>query len=80
MSDILLAGDYGEILPQSESIYAFVRNLGNRKLYVLVNFTTNNAPYDATIVAGAQRVEGNYSDAQPGTLRPLEAVIYTRED
>jgi alpha-glucosidase len=80
VSDILLAGDYGEILPQSESIYAFVRNLGNRKLYVLVNFTTNNAPYDATIVAGAQRVEGNYSDAQPGTLRPLEAVIYTRED
>ncbi len=80
VSDILLAGDYGEILPQHEAIYGFVRNLGNRKLYVLVNFTTHNAPYDAAIVAGASRLEGNYSDSTPGTLRPLEAVIYTRED
>ncbi len=80
LSDILLQGDYQELLPESERIYAFTRTLGQHQVTVLVNFTTRQAAYDAALVAGAGRVDGNYAaDGEPGSLRPLEAVIYSKE-
>lgn len=80
LSDILLTGDYAELLADSESIYAFRRSLAGRQVTVLVNFTTSNADYDASLVAGLSRVDGNYAAAgEAGQLRPLEAVIYSKE-
>ena len=45
----------------------------------LVNFTMHPATYDITLVDGLTSADGSYPEdtEEPGTLQPLEAVIYT---
>lgn len=80
IAQVLQAGTYREVLADSESIYAYERSLDGKTVIVLVNFTTNNAPYDAALTEGAKRIDGSYPDTEAGLLRPLEAVIYEKED
>ena len=76
---VLTAGDYEELLPDDERIYAFRRTLGGEKTVTLVNFTLEPVNYDMALVDGLTRADGSYLEEteEPGTLQPLEAVIYT---
>ena len=47
--EALTAGDYMELLPSDESIYAFRRTIGAEATVTLVNFTGEEAAYDADI-------------------------------
>ena len=78
----LTAGDYTELLTDSESVYAFRRTLGAEATVTVVNFTAETVPYDAGLVKGMNLLIDSYpaaeqADEEPGTLRPFEAVVYT---
>jgi alpha-glucosidase len=75
--DILRHGTYRELLPESEQIYAFERELDGRRIVTLVNFSLEEASYPEAIVQGLDRLDGSYpqEESHPGVLRPLEAVI-----
>lgn len=76
--DILRHGTYRELLPESEQIYAFARELDGRRIVTLVNFSLEEASYPEAFVQGLERLDGSYppEESRTGVLRPLEAVIY----
>ena len=73
-NDILTAGDYKEILSDSEEIFAFERSLDNEKIITVVNFSANtvklNIKIDGKIIFCTE------NDSVPGELKPFEARIY----
>ena len=79
---VLLDGTYGEILADSEEIYAYVRENESDRLVILVNFTGGEAAYEPE-EAGIDDNENtvllmsNYggTDGRIGVLRPYESVI-----
>lgn len=73
---ILQQGDYQEIMPDDERIYAFRRTLGNQHIYVLVNFTLEEVRFSADFLQEEEYLLGNYVPGKKGHLRPLEAVVY----
>ncbi len=74
----LTAGDYRELLEDSQQIYAYARTANGKTAIVLVNFTTTPAYYDESLVESATLVTSSYGESQPGALQPLEAVLYER--
>lgn len=74
-SEILLDGEYEEIYPENEEIFAFSRRLGGKKLIIAVNFTTHDAKLPENIFEGGKKILGNYAD-EKNYLRATEAVIY----
>lgn len=76
--DVLAVGAYRELLCDSEQIYAFERVWGAERAVVLANFSSESAAYDASLVEGCELVVSSVGeDAVPGTLCPLEAVVFT---
>lgn len=79
--DIIVYGDYKLLMEESPSVFAYVRALGDQKLLVLCNFTSEEQALD--IPAEVRCPEGevlisNYGREQVGdiqTLRPYEAVV-----
>ena len=74
-SDVLLNGDYEELLPDNEELYIFARTLGDKKILTAVNFTTRDVKIPEKIFDGGKKIFGNYSD-EKNYLRATEAVIY----
>ncbi|QBO35183.1 alpha,alpha-phosphotrehalase [Periweissella cryptocerci] len=83
---IVAEGDYQSLLMEHETIFAFERNLDNKKLVVLTNFY--GEPAKVTLpsnldVIHATVLLGNYQDTPRLTtelnLRPYEAVAYLIE-
>ena len=82
---VLIDGSYREIAADSEQVYAFIRENGERKLLVAVNFTGEEAGFDLSEAgisdpADAAILLSSYQDietenALPGVLRPYEAVV-----
>lgn len=75
-NEILLTGDYEELLKGDDKIFAFSRSTESGKIYVLVNFTLDEVSIQADFLNRANFVFGNYEDSDKKRLRPLEAVIY----
>ena len=75
-NEILLYGDYEELLRDDENIFAFVRSVGNKKIYVLANFTLKEVTFPPEILAQSKFVFGNCEAHEKEKLQPLEAVIY----
>lgn len=75
-SEILLFGDYEELLRDDENIFAFARAVENKKIYVLANFTLNEVTFPTEILGQSKFVFGNCEAHEKGKLQPLEAVIY----
>ncbi len=79
--DIIVYGDYRLLMPESETVFAYMRQLDGQKLLVACNFSQEAVPFalpediemqDATVLIS------NYDDASCGgelTLRPYEAVV-----
>ncbi len=78
-SEVLMHGDYEELLQDDENIFAFVRSLGNKKIYTLVNFTPDKVSFDAGFLNKAKKIFGNYSTTEKGILQSTEAVVYEEE-
>ncbi|MBR2519243.1 MAG: alpha,alpha-phosphotrehalase [Selenomonadaceae bacterium] len=74
-SEVLLRGEYEELLPKDEKLYIFTRTLGDKKLCTVVNFSTQKVDFPKKIFDGAKKIFGNYPD-EKNFLRPTEAVIY----
>ncbi len=83
-NEALIDGDYTEVFPDSEQVYAFTRDNGREKLLVAVNFTGGEVSIDLAAVGiapeAAEVLLSSYQDidaaaANPGTLRPYEAVV-----
>ena len=74
----LIDGGYEEILPESEQIFGYVRDNGSSKATILVNFSGENAEYDASLTEGSEVLLCSYGDqGQEGTLRPYEAILFS---
>ena len=79
-NEVLLAGSYEEVAHDHRQIYAYLRELDGKKVLVMANFTTDEAPLeelagkmsDATTI-----LMSSYGDtpATTSALRPLEARI-----
>ena len=78
--DVIRDGDYTEILPDRDNIFAYVRDDGKKKLTVIANFSGEEVRFPARITATAgEPILGNY-DSRPseGALRPYEAIMYLK--
>ena len=77
---MILDGDYQELLPEREDIFAYTRNNGSRKLTVIANFTGEEVPFPQEILENSGEPEiGNYPDwPGGGRLRPYEAIMYLK--
>ena len=73
----LVAGDYTVLMPEDDQIFAYTREAGGKKAVILINFTTQEATYDASCVKGAELFLSTNKNSVKGTLAPLEAVIYS---
>jgi oligo-1,6-glucosidase len=77
-NDVLVYGRYTLLDKENPDVYAFTRELGNKKILVLLNFK-NKAATASTVIdlSKAKVLIGNYtSPSANGTLQPFEAVIY----
>ena len=74
--DELREGDYDELFHEDEKIFAFTRTSEAGKATILINFSTEEAAYDASVVENARIIADTHSENVKGTLAPLEAVIF----
>ncbi|MDQ2071623.1 glycoside hydrolase family 13 protein [Haloarcula sp. NS06] len=83
--DVLVYGDYTDLLPDHETVFAFTRSLstdsGTERVLVVLHFDDVTETVDLPVeYADATLVEGNYDcdDTDPGTvtLAPYEARVY----
>ena len=74
-SNVLLHGDYRELMADSEEVYAYERSCGEEKAVILVNFSENEVSYDEELTAGAALLSSIDDAPAAGILRPYEAVI-----
>ena len=72
----LLDGDYRELFPEHEQIFAYERENETAKAVILINLTTEPAAYDPACLEGAELLLSSAKETEKGTLAPLEAVIY----
>ena len=74
-NDVLTAGTYEEILTDSEKVFAFKRNLDNREIVTLVNFSTDtvNVPLN---LRGKILIDSE-KNPDVSKLMPLEARVLT---
>lgn len=73
----LVAGDWEELLEDSEEVFAFRRTLGSRVATTIVNWTEREVAYDPALVAGQELLLASHGrDAVRGRLRPLEAIVW----
>ena len=78
--DVIRDGNYTEIMPDWDNIFAYSRDDGKKKLTVIANFSGEEVEYPAwTMDTAGEPILGNY-DTWPeiGTLRPWEAVMYLK--
>ena len=73
---VLVAGDYHELMAESEEVYAFERTCGEERAVVLANFTGEPVAYDVTLVEGLEPAFGTVEEHEAGKLQPYEAVVY----
>ncbi len=77
---VFLEGDYQEILPQREDLFAYTRSSGGNTLTVAANFTGETVEFPQEILRSAGQMQVcNYDDAPiHGYLRPYEARMYLK--
>lgn len=76
---VLVDGDFTELVPGDEQVFGYARKDAETEALVFVNLSPEPATYDTALVAGAELAASSQgADAQPGALRPYEAVVYRR--
>ena len=77
---VITNGQYALIAGNLEDpdVYAYTRDDGQQKLWIIANFTKQTLQRDFSIPKAATRLISNYDDDQLITLRPYEAKVYQR--
>ncbi|MFB6152360.1 MAG: alpha-glucosidase [Haloarculaceae archaeon] len=87
-SDLLVYGDYDLLLPDHEQFYAYTRTLDDERALVVLNWSDEEAMFDAGAPADGPAVDtgdaavaiANYddppTDPDGATFRPYEAAVY----
>ena len=75
---VITNGQYALIAENLEDpdVYAYTRDDGQQKLWIIANFTKQTLKRDFSIPKAATRLISNYDDDQLITLRPYEAKVY----
>jgi oligo-1,6-glucosidase len=75
---VLVYGKYQLLDKDNPSVYAYTRELGEKKILVVLNFTDKPAPVSTGInMNNAMLLIDNYGKASSAsTLRPYEAAVY----
>jgi oligo-1,6-glucosidase len=73
-SETFIYGNYEDLLPTDNAVWAFTRSLENQKLLVFCNFTAIEQPILINFEIEAILI-GNYQNFNGGVLRPFEAVV-----
>ena len=83
---VAIYGDYREICPDSDKIYAYLREFEGKKLLVVCSFTSETVRFEAPEELRLDRAEPvftnyeyNYIVANGFTMRPYEVRVYLFE-
>ena len=73
-SDLVVQGSFRMLMPESEELFVYERELSEQRMLVVCNFCSRELPFEApACYEGAARVAENYADEGPaGVLRPYE--------
>ena len=79
--DVLVYGDYDLRCPEDEQIYAYTRTLGDDRVLVVLNWSSEAARFEAGVeMTDATNLYSNYdssrADPVEAETRPYEAVVY----
>ncbi len=74
-SDVLIRGSWRELYPESEEVFAFVREYNGREIITLANFTNNPVKIPGEL-AGRKILFTSENNSDTSELAPLEARIY----
>ena len=72
----LTEGSYEEMFHENGQIFAYKRETEEASAYILINFSTAEAFFDAACLGDAKLILGSNGTNKKGTLLPMEAVIY----
>jgi oligo-1,6-glucosidase len=77
-NEVLIYGKYTLLDKENPDVFAYTRELGNKKFLVLLNFKSNNAKVNIDLdLKNAKVLINNYATASTdGILKPYEAIIY----
>lgn len=78
-SDLIVLGDYQELDPDDEQVFAYQRHYQGQTLLVISNFTAETVTRDYDQTHASRQLIGNYADDQGTTLRPYETKVYLFE-
>ena len=75
--DVLVYGKYTLVDKDNPYVYAYTREMGDKKFLILLNFTSKQATTSTRVdMSKAKLLLGNYPmPSMNGELRPYEAVI-----
>lgn len=73
----LVKGDYQELLPEDEHLFAYNRKSEEGESTVLINLSTKRAFYDDTLVKDKELIFCSNGKDIKGILEPLQAVIFS---
>lgn len=76
--DVLVCGDYEELMTSNGQVYAFRRSWGDETAIVLANFTERPAPFDHSLTQGLPLALCTHPDPPAGILPPFGAAVYCR--
>ena len=72
----LIDGDYVDIMPDDEQIFAIRRENKEKKATILINLSSETAFYDESLVKKAVQIACSEGKSTKGRLSPYEAVIF----
>ncbi|MFT8949536.1 MAG: alpha-glucosidase [Liquorilactobacillus hordei] len=76
-SDLIIYGNYVELDPEDEEVFAYKRNYEGKTLLVIGNFTDKKIKRNYNIPEDKRMVIGNYKDSySKNELRPYEVRVY----
>lgn len=73
---VLVYGRYKLLDRDNRQVYAYTRTLGNRTVWVLLNFSALAATTTVKVPSQAKLLIGNYPGVSGAALRPYEARVY----
>ncbi len=79
---VLVYGDYELLFPENETVYAYTRELNEKKMLILLNFSTENTSIEIPEkLKDLKLVKNNLSDLElensKVTLKPYQALIFS---
>lgn len=75
-SGLIVYGNYQELIPEDEEVFAYRREYQGQTLVVISNFTEKIIKRHLEMPTNKKLLISNYADDQADQLRPFEAKVY----